>query len=78
MPQGDTTSIHAGHRTLAIDAMNPEEVRFIVALRIPGDGCHLSGATIRSDREYPRSDLGYQNPLKTCVSQAWVSESVGT
>ena len=75
MPQGDTSSIHAGHRTLAIDATNPEEVRFIVALRIPGDDC---GATIGADREYPRSDLGYQNPPKTCVSQAWVSKSVGT
>ena len=78
MPQGDATSIHAGHGRLAIDATNPEEVRFIVALRIPGDDCHLSGATIRADREYPRSDLGYQNPPKMYVSQAWVSESVGT
>jgi len=64
---GGSSSIHAGHGTLAIDATNPEEVRFIVALRIPGDDC---GATIRADREYPRSDLGYQNPPKTFVSQA--------
>ena len=65
--------------TLAVDTTHPEGVRFIVALCIPGDHCHLSvWATVRAGRKYPRSDLGYQNPPKTCVSQACVSETVGT